>query len=171
MNTFMTGADNGPVTVVSCSTDKLDVFIVGLDGRAYTAAWEKGDPDWRGWWRIDGAEALPARQSTRCRVRLTNWTSSPSAWMVMSIRPPGNLANRMLSFAYKRFEGQVPEPGNPSSPSGRGLDDEDRALPEKVEAGFDTVGELYNACRSGLLLRFPQYRPGRGPGSGPRGQR
>ena len=51
----------------------------------------------------------------------------------------GNLANRMLSFAYKRFDGRVPEPGE--------FDDEDRALLEKVEAGFETVGELYNACR------------------------
>jgi methionyl-tRNA synthetase len=45
----------------------------------------------------------------------------------------------MLSFAYKRFDGRVPEPGE--------LDDEDRALLEKVEAGFETVGELYNACK------------------------
>jgi methionyl-tRNA synthetase len=51
----------------------------------------------------------------------------------------GNLANRMLSFAYKRFDGRVPEPGE--------LDAEDRALLEKVEAGFETVGELYNACK------------------------
>jgi methionyl-tRNA synthetase len=36
----------------------------------------------------------------------------------------GNLANRMLSFAYKRFDGKVPEPG--------ALDDEDWALLEKV---------------------------------------
>jgi methionyl-tRNA synthetase len=45
----------------------------------------------------------------------------------------------MLSFAYKRFDGRVPEPGE--------LDDEDRALLEKVEAGFKTVGDLYNACQ------------------------
>ena len=51
----------------------------------------------------------------------------------------GNLANRMLSFAYKRFDGKVPEPGE--------LDDEDRALLEKVEAGFEAVGELYHACK------------------------
>jgi methionyl-tRNA synthetase len=53
----------------------------------------------------------------------------------------------MLSFAYKRFDGVVPEPGDPSSPSAKGLDAEDRALLEKVEAGFETVGELYNACK------------------------
>jgi methionyl-tRNA synthetase len=51
----------------------------------------------------------------------------------------GNLANRMLSFAYKRFEGKVPEP----SPLG----DQARALLEKAEAGFETMGELYNACK------------------------
>jgi len=44
-----------------------------------------------------------------------------------------------LSFAYKRFDGKVPEPGE--------LDNEDQALLEKVEAGFETVGELYNACK------------------------
>jgi methionyl-tRNA synthetase len=49
------------------------------------------------------------------------------------------LANRMLSFAYKRFDGRVPEPGT--------FDEEDRALLEKVEAGFETVGALYNACK------------------------
>jgi methionyl-tRNA synthetase len=58
----------------------------------------------------------------------------------------GNLCQRprralgfMLSFAYKRFDGRVPEPGE--------LDDEDGALLEKVEAGFETVGDLYNACK------------------------
>jgi hypothetical protein len=45
----------------------------------------------------------------------------------------------MLSFAYKRFDGVVPEPGE--------LDDEDRALLARVEAGFETVGDLYNACK------------------------
>jgi methionyl-tRNA synthetase len=53
----------------------------------------------------------------------------------------------MLSFAYKRFDGAVPEPGNPSRSSAMGLDNEDRALLEKVEAGFETVSELYNACK------------------------
>jgi methionyl-tRNA synthetase len=51
----------------------------------------------------------------------------------------GNLANRMLSFAYKRFDGRVPEPGE--------LDDEDRKLLAQIEAGFETVGKLYNACK------------------------
>ena len=51
----------------------------------------------------------------------------------------GNLANRMPSFAYKRFDGGVPEPGE--------LDDEDQELLERVEAGFEAVGDLYNASK------------------------
>lgn len=29
----------------------------------------------------------------------------------------------MLSFAYKRFEGKVPEPGDPSRSSAKGVDE------------------------------------------------
>jgi methionyl-tRNA synthetase len=45
----------------------------------------------------------------------------------------GNLANRVLSFAYKQWEGVVPQPGE--------LGPDDTALLEKIEAGFDTVGD------------------------------
>ena len=65
----------------------------------------------------------------------------------------GNLANRMLSFAYKRFDGHVPEPGE--------LDDEDRKLLAQVEAGFDTVGELYNDWHSSPIGHLP-YIPNTG---------
>ncbi len=44
----------------------------------------------------------------------------------------GNLANRVLSFAYKNWEGVVPQPGE--------LRAEDEDLLDKVEAGFDNVG-------------------------------
>ena len=57
----------------------------------------------------------------------------------------GNLANRMLSFAYEHFDGVMPEPGNPSRSSAKGLDNENCAFLEKVEAGFETVGVLYSA--------------------------
>ncbi|MFN2197160.1 MAG: methionine--tRNA ligase [Anaerolineales bacterium] len=46
----------------------------------------------------------------------------------------GNLVNRVLSFAYKHWQGQVPEPGE--------LRIEDSALLEKVGEGFSRVGEL-----------------------------
>jgi methionyl-tRNA synthetase len=47
----------------------------------------------------------------------------------------GNLANRVLSFAYKHWAGVVPQPGK--------LGSEDQALLDKVEAGFDSVGDYF----------------------------
>jgi methionyl-tRNA synthetase len=45
----------------------------------------------------------------------------------------------MLSFAAKRFDGKVPEPGE--------LDGKDRALLEGVQTDMQAVGELYNVCK------------------------
>ena len=46
-------APGAPVTAASRGTDKIDIFVTGLDGRVYTAAWR---PDlgsqWRGWLAI-----------------------------------------------------------------------------------------------------------------------
>ncbi|MCB9103652.1 MAG: methionine--tRNA ligase [Anaerolineales bacterium] len=53
----------------------------------------------------------------------------------------GNLVNRVLGFAYKRFDGQVP----PIGPDG--LDDLDRQMLSEVEAGFDTIGDLLAAVK------------------------
>jgi methionyl-tRNA synthetase len=46
----------------------------------------------------------------------------------------GNLANRVLSFAYKHWDGNIPEPGP--------FEDQDRELLALVEGGFETVGRL-----------------------------
>ncbi|HXF61710.1 MAG TPA: methionine--tRNA ligase [Caldilineaceae bacterium] len=51
----------------------------------------------------------------------------------------GNLVNRVLGFAYRRFEGRIPTPGP--------LDAVDQALLDEVRAGFTSVGELYNAVK------------------------
>ena len=48
-----TAAPGAPVTAVSRSTDKLDIFVVGTDNRVFTAAWEPDFTDgWHGWWRM-----------------------------------------------------------------------------------------------------------------------
>jgi methionyl-tRNA synthetase len=49
----------------------------------------------------------------------------------------GNLANRVLSFTYKNWDGKVPDPGE--------LTAQDKELLAKVEAGFETVGKEYEA--------------------------
>ena len=47
-----------PVTAVSRSQNKLDVFVVGTDNTIYTAAWEPGFADgWHGWWNLNGGKA------------------------------------------------------------------------------------------------------------------
>ena len=46
-----------PVTVVSRSADKLDVFVIGTDNTTYTAAWEPGFTSWHGWWNLRGGRA------------------------------------------------------------------------------------------------------------------
>lgn len=51
----------------------------------------------------------------------------------------GNLANRVLAFAYKHWEGVVPEPGQ--------LTSLDLDLLSEVEAGFNTVGQEIDAVR------------------------
>lgn len=49
----------------------------------------------------------------------------------------GNLANRVLSFTYKNFEGKVPDPGP--------LTDLDNELIKTVEAGFESVAKEMEA--------------------------
>ncbi len=51
----------------------------------------------------------------------------------------GNLAHRVLSFAYRHWEGRVPEPGEL-----RAIDQE---LLARVEEGFETVGGLLEAVK------------------------
>ena len=51
----------------------------------------------------------------------------------------GNLVNRVLGFAYKRFDGKIPTPGE--------LDAVDQALLDEIQAGFTGVGALYNAVK------------------------
>jgi methionyl-tRNA synthetase len=51
----------------------------------------------------------------------------------------GNLVNRVLGFAYKRFDGRVPQPGV--------LDEADRALLAQVEPTFERVTALLEAVK------------------------
>jgi len=51
----------------------------------------------------------------------------------------GNLANRVLTFTYKRFDQQVPEPGE--------LSEADKAILARVKAAFETVGQLIDSCK------------------------
>ena len=56
----------------------------------------------------------------------------------------GNLANRVLAFTYKNWDGRIPEPGE--------LRPDDRSLLDMIEAGFDSVAGFVESVklRSGL---------------------
>jgi len=50
------GAPGAPVGAVVRGPNQLDIFVVGLDGYCYTAAWQPSFTDgWHGWWRVGGA--------------------------------------------------------------------------------------------------------------------
>lgn len=75
----------------------------------------------------------------------------------------GNLVNRMLSFAYKRFDGKVPRYDV--------LTAADKAIIARVDAGFETVGALIEAVRlreamgaaMSLVREANAYLDGRAP--------
>ena len=56
----------------------------------------------------------------------------------------GNLVNRTVGFAYKRFDGKVPEPGE--------FDEVDLALLRESEAAFERVGAEIDAVRLKIAL-------------------
>ena len=51
----------------------------------------------------------------------------------------GNLANRVLTFAYKHWDGRVPDPGE--------LRPQDHELLAKIDSGFQTVGALIESVK------------------------
>ena len=51
----------------------------------------------------------------------------------------GNLCHRMLTFAYRRFDGRVPVPGL--------MDRADVGLLARIDVAFEPIGRLLGACR------------------------
>ena len=94
-------------------------------------ALDRYDPDP---WRYALAASLPEAQDVNFTweefVRRNN-EELVATW--------GNLANRVLGFAYKRFDGAVPEPGP--------LDDADRALLDQIEPTFAQVTQALAAVK------------------------
>ncbi|MCB0042646.1 MAG: class I tRNA ligase family protein, partial [Caldilinea sp.] len=57
----------------------------------------------------------------------------------------GNLVNRMVGFAYKRFDGKVPAPD--------ALTADDEAFLAEIRSGFESVGALYQAVKLKAALQ------------------
>jgi methionyl-tRNA synthetase len=68
----------------------------------------------------------------------------------------GNLANRVLSFCYKHWDGHIPSFENGEQPGVPPLRQADQDMLAEIEAGFVTVGNLLDAVklRSALQEAF-----------------
>ncbi len=101
-------------------------------------------------WVVDGLEFLSRYDPDALRYYLT--VNMPEArdtdwdWAEFVARNNnelvgtwGNLANRVLSFAHRHWQGQVPQPGE--------LRADDQQLIQSVEAGFESVGALLQEVR------------------------
>jgi methionyl-tRNA synthetase len=99
-------------------------------------------------WVVDGEDFLSRYDADAFRYYLTanmpeskdtdwDWAGFVSRNNDELVATWGNLAHRVLSFAYKHWEGHVPQPGE--------LRGSDNALLAKVEEEFKQVGEQLDA--------------------------
>jgi methionyl-tRNA synthetase len=101
-------------------------------------------------WVVDGLDALTRYDPDALRYYLTinmpenrdtdwDWKEFVARNNGELVATWGNLANRVLSFCYKHWEGHVPDPG-PLRPG-------DEELLATIDAGFETVGNLLYAVK------------------------
>ncbi|MCB9135690.1 MAG: methionine--tRNA ligase [Anaerolineales bacterium] len=101
-------------------------------------------------WVVDGLDALTRYDPDPLRYYLTinmpenrdtdwDWKEFVARNNNELVATWGNLANRVLSFCYKHWEGYIPEPG-PLRPG-------DEELLATIDAGFETVGNLLYAVK------------------------
>ena len=101
-------------------------------------------------WAVWGREALTRYDPDALRYYLTvnmpenkdsdwDWSEFVARNNNELVATWGNLANRVLSFAYKHWEGHVPDVDVNT------LRDSDRNLLATIESGFSTVGAEYEA--------------------------
>jgi methionyl-tRNA synthetase len=101
-------------------------------------------------WVVDGLDFLSRYDPDPLRYYLTNnmpetkdtdwdWDAFLHRNNDELVATWGNLVNRVLSFAHKHWDGHIPEPGE--------LRPADQELLDRVEHGFESVGELISAVR------------------------
>jgi len=107
-------------------------------------------------WVVDGLDALTRYDPDPLRYYLTinmpenrdtdwDWKEFVARNNNELVATWGNLANRVLSFCYKHWEGHVPEPG-PLRPG-------DEELLATIEAGFDSISSLLSSVKLRAALQ------------------
>ena len=108
-----------PVTAVSRSANKLDVFVTGTDGGAYTAAWEPGVHRRLARLVADPQRGVPAGRVPRRRHAAAPTTSTCSAptRAATSSPPPGSPRSATAGTAGGRSAAAARSRARPSPPS------------------------------------------------------
>ena len=107
-------------------------------------------------WVVDGLDALTRFDPDALRYYLTinmpenrdsdwDWNEFVARNNNELVANWGNLANRVLSFAYRNWDGHVPNPDT--------LRPADEELLATIEAGFETVGSLLYAVKLRAALQ------------------
>lgn len=116
----------GYITAVSRSTDKIDLFVVDVNGKIRSAAWEPSFTDgWHGWWEINGGMAAPGAPvtavsrskdkidifvvGTDSRVWSAAWEPSATSqwfgwWPIGDVRLPGWAAVNVVSRSKDKLD-------------------------------------------------------------------
>lgn len=111
-----------PVTAVSRSTDKLDIFVVGIDGGVYTAAWEPGADGWHGWWPVGDLElpqAAPVHVVSRATDKLDIFATDLTGRVMTAAWAPGGEAGWQ---GWWRINNGTASPGAPVTAVSRSTD-------------------------------------------------
>ncbi|WP_121118239.1 hypothetical protein [Croceibacterium ferulae] len=116
------GQPGAPVTAVSRAPDHLDIFVVGTDGHAYTAAWHPGSGGWMGWWRI-GAIRFPGHAPltaiSRSRNKLDIFGTANGGETMTAAWEPGFTDGW---HGWWHIRGGRAQPGTPIHPVSRSAD-------------------------------------------------
>jgi methionyl-tRNA synthetase len=121
--------------------------FMNIEGRAFSKSrnWAVWLPDILTRYDPDAIRFYIASAIPETRDSDFSWTEFLSRNNDELVATWGNLANRVLSFAYKHWEGVVPEPGE--------LRPEDQELLLKIEDGFGEVEDLFVAVKIRAALR------------------
>ncbi len=146
-----------PAQLIGCREDFCEIFE-GKTGKRLTLPYDVPANEFMNLegqkisgsrnWVVDGEDFLSRYDADAFRYYLTanmpeskdtdwDWAGFVSRNNDELVATWGNLAHRVLSFAYKHWEGHVPQPGE--------LRGSDNALLAKVEEEFKQVGEQLDA--------------------------
>lgn len=157
--------NDGDDTPVNLPYDVPANEFMNIEGKQFSKSrnWAIWLPDILERYQVDAIRYYVAATMPETKDSDFSWDGFLSRTNSELVAAWGNLVNRMLGFAYKRFDGKVPTYDE--------LSDADKEILAKIEAGFDEVGSLVEAVKlrealqtaMGLVRETNVYLDGREP--------